>query len=98
MSTPTLDRILEIQEQSELCGEFLDFLLYKYTLFERKQKRGTAFVNADGVGDYINKERLLAEFFGVDLEEAEREKEQLLKIEQNKHSLHHCKLCGSYIE
>lgn len=98
MGTPTLDRMLEIQKQSELCGEFLDFLLHKYTLFERKQKRETAFVNADGVGDYINKERLLAEFFGVDLEEAEREREQLLKIEQNKHKPHHCKLCGSYIE
>lgn len=29
--------------------------------------------------DYINKERLLAEFFDIDLEEAEREKESILK-------------------
>lgn len=79
--TPTLDRMLEIQEQSELCGEFL--FLYKYAVFE---------------SDYINKEKLLAEFFGIDLEEAEREKEQLLQIEQNKHKPHYCKLCDSYIE
>lgn len=98
METPTLDRMLEIQEQSELCGEFLDWFLYKYTVFEKKQKRETPFVNADGAGDFINKERLLAEFFDIDLDEAEREKAQLLQIEQNKHKPHHCKLCGSYIE
>ena len=78
MNTPTLDKMLEIQEQSELCGEFLDWFL--------------------GARDYINKERLLAEFFDIDLEEAEKEKEQLLQIEQNKHKPHHCILCGSYIE
>lgn len=97
MNTPTLDRMLEIQEQSELCGEFLDWFLYKYTAFEKKQ-RETPFVNVYGSGDYINKERLLAEFFDIDLDEAEREKAQLLQIEQNKHKSHHCKLCGSYIE
>lgn len=79
MNTPTLDRMLEIQEQSELCGEFLDWLLYKYTFFERKQKRESPFVNADGAGDYINKERLLAEFFDIDLDEAEMERQHILK-------------------
>lgn len=98
MNTPTLDRILEIQEQSELCGDFLDWFLHKYSVFERKQKRESPFVNAYGAGDYINKEKLLADFFGIDLEVAEREKDQILQIEQNKHKSHHCKLCGSYIE
>ena len=74
-NTPTLDRMLEIQEQSELCGEFLDWLLCKYAVFERRQKRESP----DGAGDYINKERLLAEFFDIDLDEAEREKEGILK-------------------
>lgn len=79
MNTPTLDRMLEIQEQSELCGEFLDWFLYKYAVFERRQKRESPFVNSDGASDYINKERLLAEFFDIDLDEAEREKESILK-------------------
>lgn len=79
METPTLDRMLEIQEQSELCGEFLDWFLYKYTAFERRQKIESPFVNPDGAGDYINKERLLAEFFDIDLDEAERERESILK-------------------
>ena len=84
MNTPTLDRMLEIQEQSELCGDFLDWFLCKYAVFEIRQKRESPFVNADGAGDYINKERLLAEFFDIDLYEAERDKTQLLQIEQNK--------------
>ena len=36
--TPTLDKMVEIQEQSQLCGEFLDWFLGKYTVFDRKQK------------------------------------------------------------
>lgn len=78
-NTPTLDRMLEIQEQSELCGEFLDWFLGKYAVFERGQRRESSFVNADGASDYINKEKLLAEFFGIDLEEAEKERELILK-------------------
>lgn len=79
MNTPTLDRMLEIQEQSELCGEFLDWFLYRYTAFEKKKKRESPFVNPDGAGDYINKERLLADFFDIDLDEAERGREYILK-------------------
>lgn len=78
-NTPTLDRMLEIQEQSELCGEFLDWFLHKYAVFERRQKRESPFVNPDGASDYINKERLLAEFFDIDLDEAEMEREHILK-------------------
>ena len=70
MNTPTLDRILEIQEQSELCGDFLDWFLNKYAVFERRQKRESPFVNP---------ERLLADFFDIDLDEAERERESILK-------------------
>lgn len=78
-NTPTLDRMLEIQERSELCGEFLDWFLGKYAVFERGQRRESSFVNADGASDYINKEKLLTEFFGIDLEEAEKERELILK-------------------
>lgn len=77
--TPTLDRMLEIQEQSELCGDFLDWFLYKYAVFKRRQKRESPLVNPDGAGDYINKERLLADFFNIDLDEVQKEKESILK-------------------
>lgn len=82
--TPTLDKMIEIQEQSQLCGEFLDWFLCKYTVFDRKQKRENPFTNVMGNGDHINKEKLLADFFDIDLDEAEREKDMLLQIIRNK--------------
>lgn len=79
VDTPTLDKMLEVQEQSQLCGEFLDWFLQRYTVFDRKQSREEIFVNAMGNSDYINKEKLLADFFDIDLEEAEREREKILQ-------------------
>ena len=37
------------------------------------------FSDVLGAGDYINKERLLAEFFDIDLDAANKERELLLK-------------------
>lgn len=82
IETPTLDIMIEIQEQSQLCGEFLDWLLRKYTMFDRKQKRESPFANVMGNGDYINKEKLLAEFFDIDLVEAEKERQAILDAMQ----------------
>ena len=76
--TPTLDRMVEIQEQSQLCGEFLDWFLGKYTVFDRKQKRENPLADVMGNGDYINKEKLLADFFDIDLDEAEKERQIIL--------------------
>lgn len=99
MNTPTLDRMLEIQENSQLCGKFLEWLQSKYTMYDKKIKRESPLMDVmRDTGDYINTENLLAEFFDIDLDEAEKEKEQLLQIEQNEHKIHHCKLCGAYIE
>ena len=99
MNIPTLNKMLEIQEQSQICGEFLDWLLSKYTMYDKKMKRESPFMEVmRDCGDYINKDKLLAKFFDIDLDVVEREKEQLLQVEQNKHKPHHCKLCGSYIE
>lgn len=79
LRTPTLDKMLEIQNDSQLCGEFLDFLLRRFTMFDKKQSRETPYMDVMGAGDYINKEKLLAEFFKIDLDEAEREKQQCLQ-------------------
>ncbi len=35
IKTPTLDRMLEIQEQSQLCGDFLEWLQKKYAMFDK---------------------------------------------------------------
>lgn len=90
INTPTLDRMLKIQEQSQLCGEFLDWLLSKYTMYDKKMKRESPLMDVmRDCGDYINKEKLLAEFFDIDLDEAEKEKATCLKavVDYNKGNL-----------
>ena len=78
IKTPMLEKIKEIQDESELCSKFLDWLLQRYTVFDRKQVRESPFADV-GAGDYINKEQLLAEFFDIDLDAANKERELLLK-------------------
>lgn len=99
INTPTLDRMLEIQGQSQLCGEFLEWLQSKYTMYDKKVKREFPFMDVmRDTGDYINIEKLLAEFFDIDLDEAEKEKTMLMEAEKNKTKPHHCELCGAYIK
>lgn len=77
VDTPTLDKMLEIKEDSQICGEFLEWLQTKFVMFDKSIKREEAFYM--GGGDYINAEHILADFFGIDLQEAEKEKELLLQ-------------------
>lgn len=80
---PTLEKMKEIEEESNLCGEFLDFIRSKYVLFDPNVPREQPVYI--GSGDYINPEKLLAGFFGVDLEQVEEERKQLLEyIRQQK--------------
>ena len=78
INTPTLEKLAKIQGEAELCSEFLDWFLQKYTVFE-KRTRENSYENVMGAGDYINKEKLLAEFFEINLQEAEKEKQALLR-------------------
>lgn len=77
VNTPTLDMMAEIQEETQICGEFLEWLQTKYAMFDKSIKREETFYV--GGGDYINKEHILADFFGIDLNEVEKEKSMLLK-------------------
>lgn len=82
-TTPTLDYMLEIQEQSQICGEFLEWLQTKYAMFRLDESRETAFYQ--GAGDYICIEKVLAEFFDVNKEQAEKEKQTLIEsLQKNK--------------
>lgn len=74
---PMLEKLRRVEGKSHLCGEFLDFIRSKYVLFDRSIPREQfGYV---GSGDYINPEKLLAEFFDIDLEQAEEERQQILK-------------------
>lgn len=76
-NTPTLEHMLKIQEQSQICGEFLEWLQTKYAMFRLKEPRDEPFYR--GSGDYINIESVLAEFFEINLEQAEQEKQTLIE-------------------
>ena len=80
VKTPMLDKMLEIQGESQICGEFLDYLQTRYAMFEIKTPREEPFYH--GVGDYINTEKILAEFFGIDLRTS-REKKRPFRIALN---------------
>lgn len=54
MKTPTLDRVNALREKLDICGEFLDFILEKFDVFNPELKREEPFYI--GSGDYINKE------------------------------------------
>lgn len=76
-----LKKLKNVEKESNLCGEFLDFIRSKYVLFDPSVPREQ--LGYIGSGDYINPEKLLAEFFGIDLELVEEERKQILM------SLHH---------
>ena len=48
--------------------------------FEKKRPRESVFADVSGAGDYINVDKLLADFFEIDLPQAEKEREALLMI------------------
>lgn len=75
---PMLEKLKKVEGEAHLCGEFLDFIRSKYVLFDSHIPREQSFYT--GSGDYINEEKLLAEFFGIDLGQVEEEKQQILKF------------------
>lgn len=77
VKTPMLDRMREVQEESQLCGEFLEWLQGRFAMFNKNTSREEA--HYIGSGDYINIEKILAEFFDIDLAQAEKGKRLLLE-------------------
>jgi len=77
IKTPLLEKMVEVKNQSQMCGEFLRFLLEKYDVFDRSQPREEPYYI--GASDYINTEHLFAEFFKIDLEQVEKERQLLME-------------------
>jgi hypothetical protein len=77
--TPTLDKMLDVKDRSQAIGEFLEWL---------EDEKGVELVTTElhhggsRALEYVplrqGTESLLAEFFGIDLDAAEREKRALL--------------------
>ena len=73
METPTLDKIQKVHEQSQAIGTFLDWLGEKgITLCHRPEDSEYYWHCGRGA------ESLLYEYFGIDEQEAEKERRALL--------------------
>ena len=75
MKTPELDKMLAAKEKSLVVSEFLDWLdvqCYKICCCDDDDNSNELY--------YIDetKEQLLANFFGIDLDKCEKEKQQIL--------------------
>jgi hypothetical protein len=91
--TPNLDKALKIQETSQGIGEFLDWLATEKHYYLSEDVKRTILANTTFVGKDFEivesmpirtpKERLLAEFFGIDYDEMNNEKEAVLKYVRN---------------
>jgi hypothetical protein len=71
-STPELDKMSAIVEKSQCIGEFLEWLA------EEKHLRLWKYVGDDLVENRTSTERLLAEYFKIDLPKVEQEKRVIL--------------------
>jgi hypothetical protein len=97
-ATPNLDKALKIQETSQAIGEFLDWLGVEkhYSIMETRSFTETReSYKSDGthvpyditISENLpirdSKERLLAEFFGIDYDAMNKEQELVLNYVRN---------------
>lgn len=73
MSTPQLDKIHSVKNESQIIGEFLEYLLAIRYICKYDNRTEQFYNTHEGI------QKLLADYFGIDLDEAERERERLLK-------------------
>lgn len=73
-AAPECDRMLAVKDESQRYGEFLEWLQHRYTLC----RPPTGIKSSHYRPALINIEKILADYFDIDLEEAEREKRAIL--------------------
>lgn len=73
MNTPECDKLSKIASQSQICGEFLEWLRERYTLVRLDDEW-----IPDRCDKIISTKKLLAEFFDIDTEKLEQEKMAIL--------------------
>lgn len=78
MDYPTLERMKKLENESQLLGEFTEWLHSRYFMIDKRSKFETANIPF-GFDSVVDIEKLLAEYFGVDLAEVEKERLELIK-------------------
>jgi hypothetical protein len=70
---PECEKMSKVMKDSGICAEFLDFVLDKYVLSQYSDDEEFPIpVN-------VNREKLLAEYFGIDLDKVEKERRKILE-------------------
>ena len=77
ISTPELDRIAKVHDQSEIIGQFLEWLqdASHYAIGEWISERN---VQDSFVPAHPDINRLLAEYYDIDLDKVDQERKQIL--------------------
>jgi hypothetical protein len=78
IETPELDKIRKIREKSQAIGEFLDWLLGEKGYHIAEYKKFDEFDEEQLVTIYLDREKILGEYFGIDLKKAEEERVKIL--------------------
>ena len=73
-ATPTLDKMTGVQKESQTIGEFLEWLINKTGYVLCKEEHGDYYPIWD------SSEKILADYFEIDLKEAEKEKKAVMKF------------------
>jgi hypothetical protein len=76
MQTPMLDKMESIKKDSQICGEFLEWLMSKFHMMNKHEPRENLYV--EPYTSHFSIEGLLAEYFDIDLVKVEKEKQQIL--------------------
>jgi hypothetical protein len=77
------EKLKAISEQSQLCGEFLEWLMSKYNLIDRNEKFETPSIPI-GFSSFVKIDNLLAEFFDIDMSLVEKERIQMIEEMRNR--------------
>jgi len=81
MIYPEHEKLAAISDQSQTVGEFLDFS--GYVLAEWGDENSSGTPNPHRLYPIYNIERILAEYFHIDLNKIEQEKRQMLEDIRN---------------
>ena len=82
--TPECDKMVAIRDKSQIIGEFIDWLTSEkgYTIAELDQEAEEGYQNYYPVS--YSMEKLLAEFFEIDLNKVEAERRAILEAIRSK--------------
>lgn len=74
--TPECDRLIEVQEDSQKLGEFYEWLQAKFHIVQKTPVSGQGRIHY--LPPVESLEQMLADYFGIDLDEVDRERRAIL--------------------